>query len=223
MPRATCAGTSERKKRKKQQNKTNCRQKNSPSTARTTKVRRGHTRAAQQQSQKSNSSPVASPDSTIVDRLLQHAHLSAELLILPLLTPRATRRQRHVPGSRPPFLLDSADFRSILPLVCLVHCAICNTNVVLSLPIQVQAHTRLKTSVPQLIHNVQLKHKTTATTGLETQAKHRLQGNSSQTHNTNNWDGTTCSTQDNNKTKLEQGCSILMPTTTNYQQRPTDN
>ena len=40
-------------------------------------------------------------------------------------------------------------------------------------PSSFQEHTRLKTSVPQLIQNVQLKHKTT-TTGLEPQAKHRL-------------------------------------------------
>ena len=30
-----------------------------------------------------------------------------------------------------------------------------------------------------------------------------------------------CSTQDNNTTKLEQDCSILRPTTTNYQERLT--
>ena len=35
----------------------------------------------------------------------------------------------------------TGDFCSLLPLVRLVHCAICNTRVVLSLPVQIQAHT----------------------------------------------------------------------------------
>ena len=163
----------EKKERKKQQNKTNCQQQNSPSTSRTTKVRRG-----QQQSQKSNSSPVAFPDSAIVDRLLQHApsfrwtphspapHSSfsrSSLLAPPDVSVTFLAQDRHFcltfVQSRRSSVLSTAPFvmRKSAPVA----------------PSSFQEHTRLKTSVPQLIQNVQLKHKTT-TTGLEPQAKHRL-------------------------------------------------
>ena len=204
MPRATCIGTSERENKERNNktkqivgNKIVLRQhapqrstvvvRVQPSNKVKSQTLRLWPLPTQRSSTDSSSMPHLSAELLILPLLTPHSSFSrsslltphspsprSSLLILPLLTSRATRRQRHVPGSRPPFLLDSADFRSIPPLVRLVHCAICNRRVVLSLPIQFQTHTRLKTSVPQLIHNVQLKHKTTTTTGLGTQAKHRL-------------------------------------------------
>ena len=118
MPRATCTGTSERKKKERNNktkqivgNKVVLRQ---HAPQRSVVVERVQS-SDKVKSQTLRMWPLPtrrwSTDSSSMP------HLSAELLILPLptiLTSRATRRQRYVAGSRPPFLLDSADFRSIL-------------------------------------------------------------------------------------------------------------
>ena len=137
MPRATCTGTSERKKEEERNNKTKqivgnkiILRQHAPQRSAvvvglrvqpSNKVKRPTLRLwplpSPRSSTDSSSMPHLSAELLILPLLTPHSSYSRSSLILPLptiLTSRATWRQRHVPGSRPPLLLDSADFRSIL-------------------------------------------------------------------------------------------------------------
>ena len=239
MPRATCTGTSERENKERNNktkqivgNKIVLRQhapqrsavvvRVQPSNKVKSQTLRPWPLPTQRSSTDSSSMPHLSAELLILPLLTPHSHAPhSSLLILSLhtiLTSRATRRQLHVPGSRPPFLLDSADFRSILSASSVLSTApfVIHTS---SSRSQFSTHTHDFRSSTDSRRSTQTQNHN-HWTGAASEASLIRQLQPDAHHN--NWDGTTCSTQDNNKTKLEQGCSILRPTTTNYQQRPTN-
>ena len=162
MPRATCTGTSERKKKERNNktkqivgNKIVLRQ-HAPQRSAVV-IRMQPSNKVKSQTLRLWSLPTrrSSTDSSSMP------HLSAELLILPLLTPYSPAP--HDPHfSRHPTSVSRSWLKAAISawlrrfsfnpvrFVRLVHCAICNARVVLSLPIQFQAHTR--SSVPHCLH-----------------------------------------------------------------------
>ena len=152
MPKATCTGTSERKKKKEAtkqsvSNKIVLRQHAPQRSIVVERVQPSN----KVKSQTLRLWPLLTRQSSTDSSSMPH--LSAELLILPLLTPQSPAPHdlhfwRHPTSASRSWLKGaiSAWLRrfSFNPVrfVRLVHCAICNANVVLSLPIQFQAHTR---------------------------------------------------------------------------------